>query len=51
MIKRVVVHFNKYGFGLFSVEKISRKEFIGYTGLMTPFVESFLGLVLKLAGV
>ena len=41
MINRIGLHFEKYGFGLYALEKISTKEFIGYTGFMIPSFESF----------
>jgi [ribosomal protein S5]-alanine N-acetyltransferase len=41
MIKRINLHFDKYGFGLFAVEKIATEEFIGFTGFMVPTFESF----------
>ena len=41
MISRIKAHFDKHGFGLFALEKLSTKEFIGYTGFMVPSFESF----------
>jgi RimJ/RimL family protein N-acetyltransferase len=41
MIKRINSHFDKYGFGLFAVEKLATKEFIGFTGFMVPTFDSF----------
>jgi RimJ/RimL family protein N-acetyltransferase len=41
MINRIDLHFKKYGFGLFAVENLSTKEFIGYTGFMIPSFVSF----------
>ncbi|SRR6266496_2829557 len=41
LIKRINRHFDKYGFGLFAVEKLATKEFIGFTGFMVPTFESF----------
>jgi RimJ/RimL family protein N-acetyltransferase len=40
MINRIRAHFEKHGFGLFALEKLSSKEFIGYTGFMIPSFES-----------
>ncbi len=40
-IKKINTHFDKHGFSLFAVEKLSTKEFIGYTGFMVPSFESF----------
>jgi len=40
MINRINLHFEKHGFGLFALEKLSTKEFIGYTGFMVPSFES-----------
>lgn len=41
MMKRINSHFEQHGFGLFAVEKLSKKEFVGYTGFMIPSFESF----------
>ena len=41
MVNRINLHFEKHGFGLFALEKLSTKEFIGYTGFMIPSFESF----------
>lgn len=41
MIDRINRHIITYGFGLYAIEKLSTKEFIGYTGLMIPQFESF----------
>ncbi len=41
MIARIQAHFVTHGFGLFAVEKLDTKEFIGYTGFMVPRFESF----------
>jgi len=41
MMNRINAHFSKYGFGLFAVEKLATKEFIGYTGFMVTAFESF----------
>ena len=41
MMKRINSHFEQHGFGLFAVEKLNTKEFIGYTGFMIPSFKSF----------
>ena len=41
MMKRINSHFEQHGFGLFAVEKLNTKEFIGYTGFMIQSFESF----------
>lgn len=41
MMQRIENHFQTHGFGLFAIEKLSTKEFIGYTGFMVPRFESF----------
>ncbi len=41
LIKKINKHFDKYGFGLFAVEKLATKEFVGFTGFMIPTFESF----------
>jgi [ribosomal protein S5]-alanine N-acetyltransferase len=41
MINRINTHFDKHGFGLFALEKLSTKEFIGFTGFMVPSFKSF----------
>ena len=41
LVNRINLHFNKHGFGLFAVEKLTTKKFIGFTGFMTPSFESF----------
>ena len=41
MMGRIKAHFDKHGFGLFALEKLSTKEFIGYAGFMIPSFESF----------
>lgn len=41
MIKRINLHFKKHGFGLFALEKLTAKEFIGFTGFMIPSFKSF----------
>ena len=41
MMKRIDVHFEKNGFGLFAVENCFTKEFIGLTGFAIPTFESF----------
>ncbi len=40
-IKRIEAHFDKHGFGLFAIEKLPTREFIGYTGFMIPSFECF----------
>ena len=41
MMQRIDEHFEKNGFGLFAVENIATKEFIGLTGFAIPAFESF----------
>ncbi len=41
MIKRIDAHFHKYGYGLFAIEKIATKQFIGFSGFMVPAFKSF----------
>ena len=41
MMGRIKAHFDKHGFGLFALEKLSTKEFIGYAGFMVPSFESY----------
>lgn len=41
LINRIIMHFEKHGFGLFAVDKLDTKKFIGYTGFMAPSFESF----------
>src|SRR6266542_1138722 len=41
LIKKINKHFDIYGFGLFAVEKLATKEFVGFTGFMIPTFESF----------
>ena len=41
LITKINNHFEKYGFGLFVVEKTATKEFIGFTGFMVPSFKSF----------
>ena len=41
--KKIISHFDKYGFGLFAVERKDTQEFIGFTGLNIPdFSASFM---------
>ena len=41
LINRIKAHFEENGFGLFAVEKLATKEFIGFTGFMIPSFKSF----------
>ncbi len=41
MMKRIEFHFEKYGFGVFALEEIALKTFIGFTGFMCPLFKSF----------
>ncbi|MEO8710489.1 MAG: GNAT family N-acetyltransferase [Parafilimonas sp.] len=41
MINRICLHFEKNGFGLYAIDKLATKQFIGYTGFMIPSFESF----------
>lgn len=41
MIKRIYQHFETYGFGLYAVEKLTTKTFIGFTGFMIPTFTSY----------
>lgn len=41
MIKRIHLHFETHGFGLYAVDKLSTGSFIGFTGFMIPAFTSF----------
>jgi RimJ/RimL family protein N-acetyltransferase len=41
MVKRIRSHFDKHGFGLFAIDELSTKTFIGYTGFMMPSFTSY----------
>src|SRR5215831_6625874 len=41
MINRINLHFNTHGFGLYAIEELTSKKFIGYTGFMIPAFKSF----------
>ena len=41
MINRICLHFEKNDFGLYAIDKLATKEFIGYTGFMIPSFEGF----------
>ena len=41
MVNRIRSHFDRHGFGLFALEDLSTKEFIGYTGFMIPSFTSY----------
>jgi ribosomal-protein-alanine N-acetyltransferase len=41
LIKRIHQHFEQHGFGLYALEQLSNRAFIGYTGFMIPRFESF----------
>ncbi len=41
MVKRIRSHFDKHGFGLYAIDELSTKTFIGYTGFMIPSFTSY----------
>ena len=41
MVNRIRSHFDEHGFGLFALEDLSTKQFIGYTGFMRPSFTSY----------
>lgn len=41
MLKRINLHFEKHGFGLFAIEELSAKKFIGFSGFMIPSFQSY----------
>ena len=41
MVNRIHSHFDKHGFGLFSIDDLSAQTFIGYTGFMVPSFTSY----------
>ncbi|MEP6464936.1 MAG: GNAT family N-acetyltransferase [Parafilimonas sp.] len=40
-INRINLYFEKKDFGLYAIDKLATKKFIGYTGFMIPSFESF----------
>jgi RimJ/RimL family protein N-acetyltransferase len=41
MIEKINQHFDRYHFGLFAVESLATKTFMGYTGFSSPSFQSF----------
>jgi RimJ/RimL family protein N-acetyltransferase len=41
MMSRIRSHFDQHGFGLFAIEDIAAKAFIGYIGFMIPLFTTY----------